>query len=56
MKNNNLVLMPSHIKTRNPNHPSMVFCDMLIGPCVCGAWHKEEDWKNKIENIKQYIK
>lgn len=18
-------------------------CDMLIGPCACGAWHTEED-------------
>ena len=20
-------------------------CDMLIGPCACGAWHKAKDWK-----------
>jgi len=19
-------------------------CDMLIGPCGCGAWHKLSDW------------
>jgi hypothetical protein len=19
-------------------------CDMLIGPCACGAWHQPDDW------------
>lgn len=19
-------------------------CDMRIGPCACGAWHKESEW------------
>ena len=19
-------------------------CDMLIGPCACGAWHKADEW------------
>ncbi len=20
-------------------------CDMLVGPCACGAWHTLEDWQ-----------
>lgn len=47
-----IVPMPSHIKLRNAcNEP----CDALVGPCVCGAYHREEDWNGKIENAKQYI-
>lgn len=26
--------------TFNGNQP----CDMLIGPCSCGAWHKADEW------------
>lgn len=22
-------------------------CDMLIGPCACGGWHKADDWVHK---------
>jgi len=22
-------------------------CDMLIGPCACGAWHHTRDWEGK---------
>lgn len=29
-------------------------CDMLIGPCCCGAWHTLDDWKNVINNAQQY--
>lgn len=21
-------------------------CDMLIGPCACGAWHHADEWGN----------
>ena len=21
-------------------------CDMLVGPCCCGAWHSLDDWNN----------
>lgn len=23
-------------------------CDMLIGPCACGAWHHAEDWDDAL--------
>ena len=47
-----IVPMPEHIKLHNArNEP----CDTLVGACVCGAWHREEDWNGKIENAKQYI-
>lgn len=47
-----IVPMPEHIKLHNAcNEP----CDALVGTCVCGAWHKAEDWEGKIENAKQYV-
>jgi hypothetical protein len=24
-------------------------CDMLQGPCACGAWHHQEEWPDKIQ-------
>jgi hypothetical protein len=24
-------------------------CDMLLGPCACGAWHQACDWYQYIE-------
>ena len=30
-------------------------CDVLVGPCVCGAWHTAEDWEDKIENHQKII-
>lgn len=47
-----IVPMPEHIKLHNA---CIQPCDALVGICVCGAWHKEEDWKGKIENAKQYV-
>ena len=47
-----IVPMPYHIKLYNA---CIEPCDALIGPCICGAYHREEDWKGKIENAKQYI-
>lgn len=43
-----LVAMPVHIKYYNGNSQP---CDLLIGPCCCGAWHTEADWKGKIPNL-----
>lgn len=45
--------MPDHIKYFNGNNQP---CDVLIGPCCCGAWHFKEDWKGKIPNLTQYLK
>lgn len=48
-----LVRMPEHIEIYNAcNEP----CDVLIGPCSCGAWHSIKDWDDKIENVEQYLK
>ena len=24
-------------------------CDMLEGPCACGAWHQQEEWPDDIQ-------
>ena len=37
-----LIEMPGHIKIFNA---STERCDMLQGPCACGAYHKLTDWK-----------
>lgn len=31
--------MPSHMERYNGVQP----CDMLIGPCSCGAWHNKQE-------------
>lgn len=48
----NFILMPEHINVYNASKER---CDMLIGCCSCGAWHKLDDWKEKIENAEQYL-
>ena len=25
------------------------YCDMLSGPCACGAWHHWEDWPEEVQ-------
>lgn len=51
-KEKNLVVMPSHINVYNGSHER---CDMLIGACSCGAWHRIEDWEGKIENVESFF-
>lgn len=29
-------------------------CDMLVGPCACGAWHSEGDIPSPIEEPKEH--
>lgn len=48
----NFIPMPKHISVYNGTHEK---CDMLIGACSCGAWHKIDDWKDKIEKAEQYL-
>ena len=24
-------------------------CDMLQGPCACGAWHQQKEWPDNIQ-------
>lgn len=26
-------------------------CDVLVGPCSCGAWHHAEEWSDHPDNI-----
>lgn len=47
-----IIPMPSHIKLHNA---CIEPCDTLAGACICGAWHRTEDWEGKIENVTQYI-
>lgn len=51
--NTNFVVMPEHINVYNASHER---CDMLIGPCSCGAWHRMSDWQEKIKNASEYLK
>lgn len=47
-KNNRLASMPEdyiglfHNACTDP-------CDMLQGPCACGAWHHQEEWPDNIQ-------
>ena len=47
---NGLASMPEeHIgRFRNGRHNPDP-CDMLSGPCACGAWHRQEEWPNEIQ-------
>ena len=31
-------------------------CDMLIGPCACGAWHQPEDWTDLLNQYNLEIR
>lgn len=31
-------------------------CDMLIGPCACGAWHKATDWDDVLAHYNAEIR
>jgi hypothetical protein len=33
-----------------------VKCDMKIGPCSCGAWHKAHETKSKVKTMRKPIK
>lgn len=47
-----LIVMPEHIHMYNG---SWERCDMLIGPCSCGAWHGQDCWDDKIPDVQQYL-
>ena len=36
----NFIQMPEGIVKYNPPY---IKCDMLVGPCSCGAWHTEKE-------------
>jgi len=45
-RTNGLISMPK--KYQNKFHNACTdACDMLIGPCACGAWHHTRDWEGK---------
>lgn len=31
-------------------------CDMLEGPCACGAWHREHEWQDDPQNRHDYAR
>lgn len=39
--------LPVYIKKYNAG----IECDMAIGPCSCGAWHTEEEYKKFLSGI-----
>ena len=57
-KENNLASMPLEYigMFYNGGHPDA--CDMLQGPCACGAWHHQEEWPEwlQLEVFGGYIK
>lgn len=46
MNNNNLIAMPKKFRDKFHNACTDA-CDMLVGPCACGAWHHVRDWPEK---------
>jgi hypothetical protein len=28
-------------------------CDMFVGPCACGAWHKTSDWAREQQDAQR---
>lgn len=51
-ENNSLIVMPKHINVYNA---STERCDMLVGPCCCGAWHRIADWDGKLVNARSFL-
>lgn len=45
---NNLASMPEKYLGRFYNACNDP-CDMLQGPCACGAWHHQEEWPDDIQ-------
>lgn len=43
------VPMPKEIEIHNGTHEP---CDMLIGPCSCGAWHITDNLENIIKILR----
>ena len=43
---NNYLAMPSQFKFRNG---VWEYCDMVQGPCACGAYHYLEDWPIEVQ-------
>lgn len=46
MKHNGLLAMPDEYL--NIHNACTEPCDMVSGPCACGAWHSETDWRPEI--------
>lgn len=51
MDNTNDELMKCLVKL-GINTNGGVVCDMIDGPCACGAWHCRKDWLDKIKTVK----
>lgn len=51
-----LVAMPKHLIGKFHN-ACVDPCDMLVGPCACGAWHHWEEWDiEKVPFKERYFK
>jgi len=46
--NNGLASMPTKYIGMYYN-ASTEPCDMLSGPCSCGAWHHQEEWPDNLQ-------
>ena len=49
MIENNIVVMPEKFWHKFYN-ACTDFCDMISGPCACGAWHSLKDWPKKVQD------
>lgn len=45
---NNLASMPKEYYGKFYNACTEP-CDMLQGPCSCGAWHSQEEWPDEVQ-------
>lgn len=45
-----IVSMPEEIELHNAAHER---CDILIGPCSCGAWHTTDNLEKIIALVKE---
>lgn len=46
---NDLASMPDEYIKHFKNGGTTEFCDMLQGPCACGASHHQGEWPDKIQ-------
>lgn len=50
-RQNDLIQMPASIYGRYHNGQITEPCDMIEGPCACGAWHHFYEWDPEIMEL-----
>ncbi len=50
-ESNGIVLMPKSIMGKYHNGQTPEPCDMIAGPCACGAWHHLHEWCEAVREI-----